>query len=173
MGSCRLRKMPLFEIGSLHIDLCEKIMSQIGGQLRTTLRKVTRRLLAVVFLFSGCSKVVSPAQAVLFVQSVANLAEPHTLVIIYSVSVFEILLGILLMIDGGFHGSSAFLASVLLLSFTVFLVLIPSEGIDCGCFGSFQLFGSIQSSIVRNLVLLGAAMFVFHDECESPDEECE
>lgn len=139
-------------------------MANLARQLGGSLLRITRFLLASVFIFSGGSKLISPTQAVVLARAVLDISESPLVFFVYSISLFEVFLGILLVLDDRFHGIGAFFASVLLLSFIVLLAFLPSNELKCGCFGTFEFFDSVNSALARNVVLMVVSMYLLQKE---------
>ena len=131
---------------------------------RSTARRVLVHVgpyaLAIVFLLSGISKILSPDGFLRFVSSIPwiNFADGHVLLLM--LCALEFTTGLLLMFPRTrIVGSGIALGSLFL--FTLLLMIVSQSGSEgsCGCFGSMIHESSIDDAIFRNVILLFVATF--------------
>jgi putative oxidoreductase len=132
------------------------------SRVATFLRTLVRIVLGGLFVFAGATKVMDPGAFAIEVQRF-NLIPwfPGALLAVY-LPWLEILAGALLVVKR-FERGALLLITFLLLVFTFALASASFRGlgIDCGCFGkAFAATGTIFP-LVRNVVLLAGAGFLW------------
>jgi putative oxidoreductase len=126
------------------------------------IRAVVRIALGGLFVFAGATKAYDPGAFAIEIQRY-NLIPwlPGALVAVY-LPWLEILVGALLVVKR-FERGALLLITCLLLVFTFALAsaTVRGLGIDCGCFGkAFAATGTVFP-LVRNLLLLAGAGFLW------------
>lgn len=112
---------------------------------------ILRLFLGAVFIVAGGLKIADPSQFLLDILAFEAVPYPVAYLSAYLVPWVEVLAGLVLM----FHARAAG-ASLLLLALTLsFIVLLDMArrhglGVDCGCFGEYLVFPSIEAHILFN-----------------------
>ena len=130
------------------------------------MRKISRLLLGLLFLFSGFVKAVDPVGSALVFQEYfhafgVGFLDPLSLVSGIALSVIEFTLGVMVLLD--FRKRTAALCMFLFMSFftllTLFLAIFDPVQ-DCGCFGEAVKLTNWQT-FFKNLVFWPFALFLF------------
>lgn len=144
--------------------------ANVSGAARTSTRVldaaavVSRLVVGGVWVVAGLLKLPDPAESVRVVRNYRLLPEAVVSVVGYGLPVFEIVLGLLLVV-GLAARAAATASAALLVLFTLGIASVWVRGldIDCGCFGGGG--GSAGAAdygadIARDLLLLAAALLV-------------
>lgn len=129
--------------------------------MRRTLTLICQIILGGIFIWSGLSKVIDPAEFAVYVANFQLLPDWLILPTAYLLPWLELLSGLALVIGLASRGG-AFWAVVMLAVFTAALTINSFRGLDvaCGCFGSLDAGGTTEA-LIKNLVLLPFAVVVF------------
>jgi uncharacterized membrane protein YphA (DoxX/SURF4 family) len=115
---------------------------------------VVRILLASLFLFSGIAKLFSPQTASTFISDLLSLSSDNSFSLVLLLSLFELALGLSLLV--GFKlNIISFLSSLFLLLTVVVGLYFFGEDKPCGCFGE------LISSKTDGFFLLRSLGFLF------------
>jgi uncharacterized membrane protein YphA (DoxX/SURF4 family) len=129
--------------------------------------EVVRGLLAITFFVSGTAKAVSPEAAANLISSSVGL--PHVLAhaFVYVVSVFELVLGLLLVVNR-LTTLASFCSTFFFLSAIIIGLHFLDQPIDCGCFGNLVSTRTDASFLVRNIMFLICSMFLLRRSTPGP-----
>lgn len=123
------------------------------------LSEASRILLGIVFLLSGIGKIIENSDAIYLVELMASeffwLVEWRYEVVYLTIAI-ELILSALLFFRIGLKATYIF-TFFFLSFFTAVVTFFYLEGFDvasCGCFGAFGLSGGLESTLIRNVVLL-------------------
>lgn len=142
-------------------------MSQIRGfilkiLLSGRLYLLVRIALAVLFIYAGTLKLMSPKAFARVISQYDLLPEPLLPVVAIGLPIIEVLAGIALIFDlrSGLHGVSGL---ILLFVFVLGYGVYNEMDVDCGCFGPEELANqrSLVRALYRDLALLGGAAFLY------------
>ena len=127
-------------------------------------RLVARIALGALFVFSGAAKVYDPAEFAAAVQKFNLLPWIPGVILALYLPWLEILCGLLLALKK-FEKGALLLIIVLLIIFTVALASAMVRGldIDCGCFGKAFTSTGTMIPMVRNLLLILVAGFIWQN----------
>lgn len=137
-----------------------------GGLPRVVrvVRVIARIALGALFVFAGVAKAYDPGEFATEIQKYNLLPwVPGVLVALY-LPWLEILAGLLLALKI-FEKGALLVLTVLLVIFTLALgsAMVRGLNIDCGCFGKAFTSTGTTIPLVRNLVLLILAGFIWRD----------
>ena len=118
-----------------------------------------RALLAITFFVSGIAKAMSPEAAINLISASFGFSYALTHVLVYTISIFELVLGLLLLFNR-FTAPAAFCSTFFFLGAIVVGLHFASQPIDCGCFGNLVSTRTDTSFFVRNVILLTCSMFL-------------
>jgi len=123
--------------------------------------RVTEIVLGAVFLISGSLKAWAPAQFYGTIEGYQMLSAVLALLLAYYLPYLEIVVGLGL-VAGVKALESACIVSGLVVVFLLALTSAWSRGLDveCGCFGSASAAAGMWEPILRDVVLLSAALYV-------------
>ncbi len=123
-----------------------------------------RVLLAIVFLWSGISKLMAPEKFAVIIDSYGLMPEVWILPLAIILPLFEMIFGLGLLLD--IKGSLAGITALLIL-----FVAILGYGIrmgldvDCGCFGPQDLeseaFHSLRPALYRDFVMIAGVIYLY------------
>ena len=119
-----------------------------------------RYILGGVFLLCGILKLISPSDAIGMLLAIIPLTKGWAWVAITGLSVCEILLGLMMLLDR-FVTLAASIASLFLLCSIVAGTLLISKPIACGCFGDLFESKTDEVFMLRNVGLLLLSVFLF------------
>jgi uncharacterized membrane protein YphA (DoxX/SURF4 family) len=116
-----------------------------------------RFVLVAIFLWSGIGKLLdsSAAQSVIEFYAWSDFGRFHSYEIIKTISVIELILAGLL-IWGKYLRVALSISLVMMLFFTgtfSYLYVTGADLSDCGCFGLLAIKSSIETTILKNLIL--------------------
>ena len=124
-----------------------------------------RVLLAVIFLWSGISKLIDPTQFAVIIDVYGLMPEAWILPFAIALPLFEIVFGLGLLLD--IRGSLAVITGLLML-----FVAILGYGIwfgldvDCGCFGpedpEAKAFHGLWSALVRDIIMMLCIFYLYY-----------
>lgn len=127
--------------------------------ISSLLKRAARVSLAILFIFSGISKLLSPDTASAFAQLIFPVSSQFSLGIIVFLCLIEIGIGYML-----FVGKNLMLASLITSFILVASILagslLMSNPVSCGCFGGFLESKTDEVFLLRNLFFLGVSLFV-------------
>lgn len=120
--------------------------------------------IGTVFLFSGVTKLMTPASFATLINAYGFIPENFTLAFAVFLAVFEIVSGIGLLFD--IKGSLSAITGLLIL-----FIMVLSCGIwmgldvDCGCFGpedpESDAFHGLRSALYRDIVFTAGVIFLY------------
>lgn len=146
--------------------MCNQYSSSVNPRVRIIIVEVMRRLLGLLFIFSGFVKAVDPVGSASYVEGYfdaygLSAAGWVMLAIAMVLSTFEFLLGVLLVM-GVWRDSVMRLLLFTLLFFTLLTLLSATlfPVAECGCFGA-ALMLSPWMTFWKNVVMLCAAYVVW------------
>lgn len=123
------------------------------------LTDIPRVLLGVTFSISAIGKFIDKKDSVQFVEQISSqwvFLKNLDSELVFFITVVEITLGLLLLSKKQLF--SAYLFSFLFLAFftlvTGYLFLMDVSISSCGCFGAFGLSGGVQTTLIRNIILM-------------------
>jgi putative oxidoreductase len=127
-------------------------------------RLVARIALGALFVFSGAAKVYDPGEFATAVQKYNLLPWIPGVILALYLPWLEILCGLLLALKK-FEKGALLVIIVLLIIFTVALASAMVRGldIDCGCFGKAFTSTGTMIPMVRNLLLIVVAGFIWQN----------
>lgn len=126
----------------------------------------SRVLLGILFASSGGLKLESPLSASVFFQKLLAVDTTISYVITISLSLIELIIGVLFIINRKVLIASIFASSLLLTSTSVGISLL-SDPTSCGCFGSFIESKTDESYLFRNIVFFLISLYVFKASVQS------
>jgi uncharacterized membrane protein YphA (DoxX/SURF4 family) len=134
------------------------------GKLSLWSYRITRWVLAAVFIGSGISKLADPGAFAVVVDAYGLLPQPLLALAALGLPALELAAGIGLVFDT--RGSLGLTAALTLL-FAVILSYGIHMGldVDCGCFGpqdtEAEAFHDLRAALVRDLLLLAAIAYLY------------
>jgi uncharacterized membrane protein YphA (DoxX/SURF4 family) len=135
-----------------------------------TLHHISRSLLGLIFLASGVLKIIAPVPAAELLSTFLHFPLDISKIVIIAFCLFEIVIGSMLLLGGKRLRLISFLASAILLLFTLLGVVMLNDPVSCGCFGDVFDFKTDGYFLARNVVLLIISLFVLRF-CDSPGIE--
>lgn len=125
-----------------------------------------RYLLGIIFLLSGIGKLIDSSDARYLVELMASrffVLIEYASSIIYTISIVEIILAVLLI--WGKQLKSTLAGSFLLVSIFSSVLgyfYVQGQSIEnCGCFGALGIGGGLEATLLRNLVLFVLIIIAF------------
>ncbi|SMO56640.1 MauE/DoxX family redox-associated membrane protein [Gracilimonas mengyeensis] len=153
----------------------------MNEKIKRFIPKLPRYIIGITFVLSGIGKMLDPEGAKYLVELMAS--EFYWLVewegeIVFSVILVELLLAGFLLL--GKQSSWLYVISFLFVGmFTSIISYFLLAGFNvesCGCFGAFGLSGGLETTLIRNIVLLililaGFLIQISHHSESSPQPE--
>jgi uncharacterized membrane protein YphA (DoxX/SURF4 family) len=155
-------KRDKFSTTQIVFEMRSRFLVSRVTRIRAKTPSVARVLLAVVFLLSGISKLLSPAGASSFVAGMIPMTADMARILVIPLSLAEIAAACLLLFDR-WVTAVAFLSSFFFLSAFVVGLLYLGEEKPCGCFGDLFVSQTDQWFLSRSLGLLFLSLFVLRN----------
>ena len=124
------------------------------------LHLVSRFVLGAVFVLSGILKLFSPHQAAELLSEISSLDPEMCKYLVVALSLFEIMLGTMLLVGKRYLQLTALISAVMLLFFTFLGVATIQDPRSCGCFGDLVEFKTDEYLVLRNVVLFLVSLWV-------------
>jgi uncharacterized membrane protein YphA (DoxX/SURF4 family) len=130
----------------------------------STIYNLIRVLLCIIFLWSGISKLLSPKEFAVIIDSYGLAPEAWIMPLAVFLPLLEIIFGLGLLLD--IKGSLAGITGLLIL-FTVILSYGIRLGldVDCGCFGPQDLesmaYHSLRPALYRDFAMIAGVIFLY------------
>jgi uncharacterized membrane protein YphA (DoxX/SURF4 family) len=138
--------------------------------VRARASSAARILLAIVFVLSGISKLLSPHGAATFLQDIFPIPQYGARIIVTALSLAEIAGGCLLLLNR-WVSTVALISSFFFLSALAAGLFLVGTGKPCGCFGDLISTKTDAPFFFRNIILLTCSMFVLRRSASQPAKE--
>ncbi|HYY31117.1 MAG TPA: MauE/DoxX family redox-associated membrane protein [Chthoniobacterales bacterium] len=127
-------------------------------------RTLARVALGALFVFAGAAKAYDPGEFAIEIQRYNLIPWVSGVVVALYLPWVEILSGLGLLFKRLEKGA-LLLVTVMLVIFTVALAsaMVRGLNIDCGCFGKALTATGTTVPLIRNVILLGLAAFIWRD----------
>jgi uncharacterized membrane protein YphA (DoxX/SURF4 family) len=128
--------------------------------LKFSVESTVRYTLGTVFLMSGLFKLGTPEKAIALIETLGVRNSSLAEIVILAMSMAEVVLGLLLIVNKKTQFASLSCVAFLLVSTVIGVLMLPRQ-LECGCFGEVLESKIDAFFLFRNLVLLLFSMFVF------------
>ena len=135
--------------------------------LRIEASSVARILLAIVFLLSGISKLLSPHSAATFLQDIFPIQPYGARIIVTAISLAEIAAGCLLLLKRWVSTVAMISCFFFLSALAAGLFFLGTEK-PCGCFGDFLPSQTDEWFVLRTLAFLLLSLVLLRSSTEQP-----
>lgn len=139
-------------------------------RLKKGIQSFSRVVLGILFASSGGLKLESPLAASLFFQKLLVVDTATSYAITISLSLIELIIGVLFIIRKKILIASIF-ASSLLLASTLVGILLLSNPTSCGCFGNFIESKTDEYYLFRNIIFFLISVYVFKASVQSDSQK--
>jgi uncharacterized membrane protein YphA (DoxX/SURF4 family) len=124
-----------------------------------------RILLGVVFLWSGISKLMNPAEFAVIINEYGLMPDAWILPLAIVLPLLEMVFGLGLLLD--IRGSLAVITGMLMLFITILSYGIwLGLDVDCGCFGpedpEAQAFHGLRLALVRDIIMMLGIFYLYY-----------
>jgi len=143
----------------------EGIFALINSFPSPLIYHLIRILLSVIFLWSGISKLMDPAEFAVIIDGYGLMPDAWILPLAIALPLLEMVFGLGLLLD--IRGSLVVITGLLML-----FIAILSYGIwlgldvDCGCFGpedpEAQAFHGLWSALVRDIIMMLGIFYLYY-----------
>lgn len=143
----------------------EGIFALIDSFLSPLIYHLIRILLGVVFLWSGISKLMNPAEFAVIINEYGLMPDAWILPLAIVLPLLEMVFGLGLLLD--IRGSLAVITGMLMLFITILSYGIwLGLDVDCGCFGpedpEAQAFHGLRLALVRDIIMMLGIFYLYY-----------
>jgi uncharacterized membrane protein YphA (DoxX/SURF4 family) len=143
----------------------EGIFALIDSFLSPLIYHLIRVLLGVVFLWSGISKLMNPAEFAVIINEYGLMPDAWILPLAIVLPLLEMVFGLGLLLD--IRGSLAVITGMLMLFITILSYGIwLGLDVDCGCFGpedpEAQAFHGLRLALVRDIIMMLGIFYLYY-----------
>jgi uncharacterized membrane protein YphA (DoxX/SURF4 family) len=143
----------------------EGIFALIDSFQSPLIYHLIRILLGVVFLWSGISKLMNPAEFAVIINEYGLMPDAWILPLAIVLPLLEMVFGLGLLLD--IRGSLAVITGMLMLFITILSYGIwLGLDVDCGCFGpedpEAQAFHGLRLALVRDIIMMLGIFYLYY-----------